>query len=58
MKPTPVCPCGEAMRLDDETETWACPATLDVDGWGRPTKGHVHYYPDEDWLRGLAPARP
>lgn len=46
------------MRCDEATETWACPQTLDEHGWGRPRKGHVHYYPDEDWQRGLAPARP
>lgn len=44
------------MRFHDETETWACPETLDAGDWGRTTKGHVHYYPDEDWQRGRPPA--
>jgi hypothetical protein len=51
----PACICGQAMRFDDTTETWACPRTLDDSGWGRPKKGHVHYYPDEDFRDGRRP---
>lgn len=51
----PRCPCGRTLRFHQETCTWACPDTLDAGDWGRPKKGHVHYFADEDWQAGRRP---
>lgn len=55
---TAVCPCGAEMRWEPTTKTWACLKTLDAEGWGRPKKGHTHYFAEEDRVAGRAPTTP